>query len=225
MKDNANPLLTRIVITSYYQLVNHQPNKDRNMKLQLTYHFEGEDELRAHLAAGDTRSAEQAGALAKLAGSTAAPVVAEEPGVAADRSAVDGDGMPYDAAVHSDPPTFTSKGLWKAQRGKADAAEAARAAFKARGGPIAAPAPVVLAAPVTAPAALAMPGMPVAPTPAPVPVTIEQVYEATAAATARGIIPDRIVAIYGQIGLTEMAQFDTNESIRAAYVSAVNALV
>lgn len=193
------------------------------MKLQLTYHFEGEDELRAHLAAGDTRSAEQAGALAKLAGSTALTST-EELGVAADRSAVDGDGMPYDAAVHSDPPTFTGKGLWKAQRGKADAAEAARAAFKARGGPIAAtvPAPV---APVTAPAVLAMPGMPVAPTPAPAPVTIEQVYEATAAATARGIIPDRIVAIYGQIGLTDMAQFDTNESIRAAYVSAVNALV
>ncbi len=192
------------------------------MKLQLTYHFEGEDELRAHLAAGDTRNAEQAGALAKLAGSTA---VVEEPGVAADRSAVDGDGMPYDAAVHSDPPTFTGKGLWKAQRGKADAAEAARAAFKARGGPIAAPAPVVLAAPVTAPAALAMPGMPVAPTPAPVPVTIEQVYESVAAATARGIIPDRIVAIYSQIGLTDMAQFDTNETMRAAFVTHCNALV
>ena len=195
------------------------------MKLQLTYHFDGEDELRAHLAAGDTRVADQATALARLAGTTAltTTTVADEPGVAADRSAVDGDGMPYDAAVHSDPPSMTTKGLWKSQRGKATEADAARAAWKARGGTVVAP--VVPAAPVAAPVAGAMPGMPVALPVAAPPVSMDQVIAAASAAQARGVSVERIGAIYGVIGLTDMAQFDTNETMRAAFVTEVNKLV
>ena len=186
-------------------------------KIQLTYTFDNDADLRAHLAAGDTRAAEQAGALAKLT----AP--AEEPGIAADRSAVDGDGMPYDAAVHSDPPSFTTKGLWKAQRGKATEADAARAAFKARGGNVTAPVvPAAPAAVVTAPAA--MPGMPVLPVAA-APVSMDQVIAAASAAQARGVSVERISAIYGVIGLTDVAQFDTNETMRAAFVTEVNKLV
>lgn len=184
-------------------------------KIQLTYTFDNDADLRAHLAAGDTRAAEQAGALAKLT----AP--AEEPGIAADRSAVDGDGMPYDAAVHSDPPSMTTKGLWKSQRGKATEADAARAAWKARGGTVTAP--VAPAAVVTAPAA-AMPGMPVLPVAA-APVSMDQVIAAAGAAQARGVSVERISAIYGMIGLTDVAQFDTNETMRAAFVTEVNKLV
>lgn len=177
-------------------------------KLQLTYLFDNEDELRAHIG-GETRSADTAEALARL----------QEPaGTAADRSDVDGDGMAYDAAFHSDPPSFTDKGLWKSKRGAAKEAEAARAAWKARGAGVAAPA---LAAPVPAP--IGMPAL-MAPTPAPAPVTIERVYEVTSAATARGVAVERITAVYPQIGLTDLAQFETNESMRAAYVAAVEAL-
>lgn len=180
-------------------------------KIQLTYIFDSEDALRAHLAAGDTRVAEQADALVRLA------PAADEPGVAADRSAVDGDGMPYDAAVHSDPPSMTAKGLWKSQRGKADAAEAARAAWKARGGTVAAP--VVVAAPA------AMPGMPVALPVAAAPVSMDQVIAAAGAAQARGVSVERISGVYAVIGLTDMSQFDTNETMRAAFVAEVTKLV
>lgn len=184
-------------------------------KIQLTYIFDSEDALRAHLAAGDTRVAEQADALVRLA------PAGDEPGVAADRSAVDGDGMPYDAAVHSDPPSMTAKGLWKSQRGKADAAEAARAAWKARGGTVAAP--VVVAAPVAAPAV--MPGMPVALPVAAAPVSMDQVIAAAGAAQARGVSVERISGVYAVIGLTDMSQFDTNETMRAAFVAEVTKLV
>lgn len=187
-------------------------------KIQLTYTFDNDADLRAHLAAGDTRAAEQAGALARLAGSTAG----DEPGIAADRSAVDGDGMPYDAAVHSDPPSFTTKGLWKSQRGKATEADAARAAFKARGGNVAVPV-TAPAAVVTAPAA-AMPGMPVLPVAA-APVSMDQVIAAAGAAQARGVSVERISGVYSVIGLTDVAQFDTNETMRAAFVTEVNKLV
>lgn len=179
-------------------------------KIQLTYTFDNDADLRAHLAAGDTRAAEQAGALAKL--------TADEPGIAADRSAVDGDGMPYDAAVHSDPPSMTTKGLWKSQRGKATEADAARAAFKARGGNVTAPAAVV-AAPVVA----AMPGMPVLPVAA-AHVSMEQVIAAASAAQARGVSVERIQGVYAVIGLTDAAQFDTNETMRAAFVTEIGKL-
>lgn len=187
-------------------------------KIQLTYTFDNDADLRAHLAAGDTRIAEQAGALARLAGSTA-----DEPGIAADRSAVDGDGMPYDAAVHSDPPSMTTKGLWKSQRGKATEADAARAAFKARGGNVTAPV-TTPAAVVAAPVVAAMPGMPVLPVAA-APVSMEQVIAAASAAQARGVSVERIQGVYAVIGLTDAAQFDTNETMRAAFVTEIGKLV
>ncbi len=180
-------------------------------KIQLTYLFDNEDALRAHLG-GQTRAvvseADQADALERLAETTV------------DRSAVDGDGMPYDAAVHSDPPSFTGKGIWKAQRGKAEAAEAARAAWKARGGTVVV-APVVAAAPVVT----AMPGMPVPLPVAAAPVSMDQVIAAAGSAQARGVSVDRISGVYAVIGLTDVAQFETNETLRAAFVTEVNKLV
>lgn len=118
---------------------------------------------------------------------------------------VDGDGMPYDAAVHSNPPSLTAKGLWKAQKGKAEQAEAARAAFKAGGGGIAAPTPVAVA-PVAMPVfPTAMPVMPAAPAPAPV-VTFEQlVAKMQTAMNAGKIDAAGVVALYGQAGITDPA--------------------
>lgn len=91
--------------------------------IQITYTFETEDELRAHLGTIDTKTATPA----------AAPDDADDDTSEPTRTDVDADGMPYDESVHSDPPKFTAKGLWKAQRGKADEAQAARDAFKAGG--------------------------------------------------------------------------------------------
>jgi hypothetical protein len=177
------------------------------MKLHLTYEFENEDELRAHLG-GEIRSASTATV-------TATEVVrAPEPAEAPEAPAVeitaerDADGMPWNADYHSTPKSFTDDGLWRSKRGKAEEAKAARSSFKAAGG-------------VTVPAA--MPGMPVAAAPAAVmptmapPVPFERLVGKITGMMQRGILnPDSIGALYGEVGATSGAQFETNESLRAA---------
>ncbi len=196
------------------------------MKLQLTYLFETEDELRAHLAV-ETRTA-AAPVATETAIPTAAPVTVpvvtaapsvEEPVTdTVARTALDGDGMPYDEAVHADPPSFTAGGLWRAKRGKADEAEAARAAFKARGGAVQPPA-VLPAAPV------AMPGMPGAaaalPADAPEPISLDRVIEKITGMINRGTLGEQTLAgLYAKhSGVADPAAsfkvFNTNESARA----------
>jgi hypothetical protein len=196
------------------------------MKLQLTYQFDSEDELRAHLGTETRTVAVEAPApVIPAAPIAAAPVVpaapapveapAEEVRSASD---VDGDGMPYDAAVHSDPPSFTADGLWRAKRGKGDEAKAARAAFKAKGGNVAAPA----ALPTGMPGMPAVPGMPTAlPADAPEPVSLDRVIEKITGMMTRAKLTEQVLAgLYlKHSGVTDPAQsfgvFNTNESARA----------
>ncbi len=190
------------------------------MKLHLTYEFESEVELRTHLAM-ETRA------------DTSAPVdTITNVDVDADVTTriatdVDADGMPYDAAVHSDPPQFTGDGLWRAKRGAAEAAKSARAAFKARGGALVAPvieaivaaAPELPGMPVAAPAMPVMPS--VLPVSAPEPISLDRVIEKITGMMQRGVLPEATLAgLYtkhsGQADPTaSFAVFNTNESARA----------
>lgn len=197
------------------------------MKLQLTYHFENEDELRSHLG-GEVRASAPLSPVAAVA--PVAPVVAEAAPVAEAvedvRSAtdLDGDGMPYDAAVHANPPSMTEDGLWRAKRGKADEAKAARAAFKAKGGNVAAPVGLPTAA-VVAPAAAALPGMPgmpsALPADAPEPISLDRVIEKITGMLTRNKLSEQVLAgLYQKhSGVADPAAsfgvFNSNESARA----------
>jgi hypothetical protein len=188
------------------------------MKLHLTYEFESEAELRSHLAV-ETRT----DAPAPVAAETT--TTGEEP-AAETRSAtdVDADQMPYDSAVHSDPPQFTGDGLWRAKRGKSEEAKAARAAFKARGGAVVAPvievAPSLPGMPAAAPS---LPGMPTAlPADAPEPITLDRVIEKITGMMNRSTLGEATLSgLYakhsGQADPTASFQvFNTNESARAS---------
>ena len=169
------------------------------MKIHVTYEFESEDEVRAHFG-GETRQA----AAAPAPEETRAP----DPVVTAD---VDGDGMPWNDAYHSTPKSFTDDGLWRAKRGKAEEAKAARAEFKARGG--ASPAPTM---PVAA-AAPTMPTMPVAAPILPEPVSFERLVGKITGMMQRGRLSnEQVIGLYSSVGATSGTQFETNESLRAA---------
>ena len=194
------------------------------MKLQLTYHFENEEELRAHLG-GETRSA-----AAPVTAPVVAPVAIEDttaqvevaPVATEERAAsdLDADGMPYDESVHADPPSTTADGLWRAKRGKADEAKAARAAFKAAGGNVEAPAD--LPTTMTMPGMPGMPGMPSAlPADAPEPVSLDRVIEKITSMMKRNRITEQMLTgLYTKhSGIADPQQsfqvFNTNESARA----------
>lgn len=198
------------------------------MKVHLTYEFDGEEELRAHLSLMNrTDTAVRAPVPAS------APVAAPEETASEDiRSAsdVDADQMPYDPAIHSDPPQVTGDGLWRAKRGKSEEAKAARAAFKARGGAVVPPVDLPVA-PVVAPVAAApvLPAMPVATAPAlpglpasaPEPISLERVIEKITGMMSRNTLAETTLAgLYvkhsGQADPTASFQvFNTNESARA----------
>jgi hypothetical protein len=197
------------------------------MKVQLTYYFDNEDEVRAHLT-GEARAAAPAPVAAQpetaqIEARAAEPQAETEVSVSAD--ALDGDQMPYDAAVHSDPPSFTADGLWRAKRGKGEEAKAARAAFKARGGAVAAPADL----PTEAAPAMALPGMPGMPTAkaalpadAPEPIGLDRVIEKISGMITRAQITEQTLAgLYVKhSGVADPAAsfnvFNTNESARAS---------
>lgn len=196
------------------------------MKVQLTYFFDTEDEVRAHLT-GEARAAAPAPTHVSAQPETAqlearAAEAETEDAVSAD--ALDGDGMPYDAAVHSDPPSFTADGLWRAKRGKGEEAKAARAAFKARGGNVEAPADL----PTEPAPALAMPGMPgmpsaksALPADAPEPIGLDRVIEKISGMITRGQINEQALAgLYTKHSgaadpAASFAVFNTNETARA----------
>lgn len=203
------------------------------MKVQLTYYFDNDSEVRAHLergaalapvAAPESLHAEMGQEIRAAQPETAQPETrAAEPEVETAQSAdaLDGDGMPYDAAVHSDPPSFTADGMWRAKRGKGDEAKAARAAFKARGGNIEAPADL----PTEPAPALAMPGMPVVkaalPVDAPEPIGLDRVIEKISGMITRGLISEQTLAgLYTKHSgaadpAASFAVFNTNETARA----------
>ena len=172
------------------------------MKIHVTYEFENEDEMRAHIG-GETRAASAVVASQDVTPAAPAPA---EPEVTAER---DGDGMAWNPDYHSTPKSFTEDGMWRSKRGKAEEAKAARAQFKAAGGVIAAP-----AMPVAAPAA-----MPVAAPAAilPPPVDFGRLVGKITGMMQRGTIGgDSVAALYAKVGATSSAQFETNESLRAA---------
>ena len=197
------------------------------MKVQLTYYFDNEDEVRAHLT-GEARAAAPAPVAAQpetaqIEARAAEPQAEVETAVSAD--ALDGDDMPYDAAVHSDPPSFTADGLWRAKRGKGEEAKAARAAFKARGGAVEAPTDL----PTEAAPAMALPGMPGMPTAksalpadAPEPIGLDRVIEKISGMITRAQITEQTLAgLYVKhSGVADPAAsfnvFNTNESARAS---------
>jgi hypothetical protein len=158
----------------------------------------------------------------------AAPAAAPAPAKGADEgdAAVDADGMPYDPAVHAATRTMTADGLWKAQRGKAAEAKAARAAFKAQG------------ANETAPAAAGLPGaaeekstgLPGAENlPDADPVTLEEAVDIAQKALGDNVIDTPgLLAMYSEItGKADaneaFAVFQTDETARARLVDAIEA--
>ncbi len=185
-------------------------------KITLSYNFESEDELRAHLG-GETRTD------AVVVGSTSPVAVTTAPEAVLSTDAVDADGMRYNADIHANPPTVTADGLWRARKGKAEAATAARAAFKAAGGTVVAPV-IATTMPGIAPIS-AMPGLP---TTAPVrqePVTMEQVSAKAAEVIANGKANEQTFgAIYAKLGVTDVNVFATNESLRAAMLAEMSLL-
>lgn len=186
------------------------------MKLHLTYEFESEEELRAHLG-GETRSVSTATVTATETVRTPedAPAAETEPEITAER---DADGMEWNPDYHSTPKSFTDDGLWRSKRGKAEEAKAARAAFKARGGaePVAAPA---------MPGAGGMPAMPVAAPVLPPPVSFERLVGKITGMMQRGkITADHLGPMYAKVGATSAQQFETNESLRAALMADLVAL-
>ena len=182
------------------------------MKIHVTYEFENEDEMRAHIG-GETRTASVVVASQDVTPAAPAPA---EPEVTAER---DGDGMAWNPDYHSTPKSFTEDGMWRSKRGKAEEAKAARAQFKAAGGGM----PATIAAPampVAAPAMpVAAPAMPVAAPAAilPPPVDFGRLVGKITGMMQRGSIGgDSVAALYVKVGATSSAQFETNESLRAA---------
>lgn len=179
-------------------------------KIHLTYEFDSEDELRAHLA-DETRAAVERQPEQSAAAPTPTPTPAPEPDQT--RDSVDADGMPYDDTIHSDPPQFTADGLWRAKRGKADEAKAARAAFKAKGGNV---------EPPTAAAPSAMPGaMPSSlPEDAPEPVSLDRLIEKINVLITRKAVDEAtLTELYAKHSGVSAAEsfgvFQTNETARA----------
>lgn len=172
------------------------------MKIHVTYEFENEDEMRAHIG-GETRAAS-----AVVASQDVTPAAPPEQEITAER---DSDDLPYNIDYHASPKSFTEDGLWRSKRGKADEAKAARAQFKAAGGVIAAP-----AMPVAAPT---MPTMPVAAPAAilPPPVDFARLVGKITGMMQRGKLGNEsITTLYAKVGATSGAQFETNESLRSA---------
>ena len=180
-------------------------------KIELKYLFDDEDELRSFIGGSETEVMAEAEE-ARTAADATTQVVAE-PEITAD---VDGDGLPYNADYHATPKSMTADGLWRAKRGQSDKATAARAAFKAAGGAVAAPV-------VAAPAATAMPGMPGAAAAAmpvvraPEPISYDKLIDKTVGMMQRAKIDETgVLKLYGEVGIIDPASLETNESQRAA---------
>lgn len=182
-------------------------------KILVTYEFESEDDVRAHFA-GETRGA---------------PVPNETPAVeqVADASPtaqpgadVDSDGMPWDEKIHASTKTTNADGTWKARQGAAAEAKAARAAFKAAGGNVSAPAAETTSAspglPGSAPAAstTGLPGAAALPESAPEPISYAKMVDKITGMLTRGTIQEsQLPALYEKHG--GAAALETEESARA----------
>jgi hypothetical protein len=195
------------------------------MSIEVKYLFANHDALRAHvelMSRTDTAITPPGTETPAVAPATETPAVApatETPATEAAR--VDGDGMPFDPELHK-PEPFSSKGLWKAKSGCAPAANAARAAFKAGGGDIKAPAETKTRA--------ALPGntLPGNPPETRAPVSIDELFGRVTEMYTDGLVSDSDLAtIYqnttGSSNAAEAtAAYDSNESARAAAMEALD---
>lgn len=174
-------------------------------KINLTYTFDNEDELRAHIG-GVTAT--------PVAAAPAPAAPAEEPEMRNDAD-TDSDGMPYDPEVHTETRATNQDGTWKARKGKAAEAKAARAAFKAGGGD--AEAPDVEERTEESVAATGMPGMPgTIPAETPEPVSMERVIDKANGMMERKVVDQAgIGALYVKAGSTTLAEYESNETLRA----------
>ena len=190
------------------------------MPISLTMNFNSLKDLQAWLADGNVGKlpATIAAPADEVVADTLTGTTGEDPN-APTKDDVDGDGMPYDDAVHSDPPAFTANGLWRAKRGKAKEAETARAEFKAKGGDVAAP---EVADEMPLPTMTEMPAMPGMPADAPEPVNLDTVLEKIKGMLARGSLTgERTTELYQKVcGSTNGGEvykmLQTNETMRAA---------
>lgn len=177
------------------------------MKIHVTREYESEEEYRAAELGLSRDATVTATQVVRAPVAPEAPAAPAETEVTAER---DADDLPWNPDYHSTPKSFTEDGLWRSKRGKAEEAKAARAAFKAQGGTVTAP---------VMPAA-AMPTMPVMPVAAPIlpaPVPFERLVQKITGMMQRGALSgDSIAALYAKVGATSGAQFETNESLRAA---------
>jgi len=190
-------------------------------KVHVTYEFDSEEEMRAHFGAEAQVRSVVAGA--DEVRPNVSVSVAEDDAEQPTRNDVDAEGMPYDESVHSDPPSFTAKGLWRAQRGKADEANAARAAWKAKGGDVTPPEPVA-----EAPDALpGLPGITDVAAETPEPISLDRVFEKINGMLSRSKVDSKtlenmyatatgVTGVPAQIGV-----LNTNETARATLFSAL----
>lgn len=192
-------------------------------KVSLVMEFDSEDEARAYLQ-GNGRS---------HADPQPEPEREPEPTPVSDNRAddadagVDVDGMPYDPAVHSNPPSTTQDGRWRAARGKAEEAKAARAAFLASGGNETPPDDLPSMGPETE-ADRGLPEMPELPEPMPTPVTIEELYGAIYNVLENGRSKELLALYSKHCGSTDRHAIDAalrnDESKRAALMADLDSL-
>lgn len=184
-------------------------------KIELKYLFETEDELRAHLG-GEIRTVE----------APVTPEAQDEPPAATQESReadaiadyVDADGMPWNEEYHASTKTKNADGTWKARQGKAQAAKDARAAFKAQGGDVEAPAAATLPGAEETKAAPSLPGADALPADAPEPVSWDQMVEKITGMSGRGVLSqEKMMDLYKTHGGDNPVEtLEVNESARAA---------
>lgn len=142
--------------------------------------------------------------------------------------AVDKNGIPWLADVHAGTKAMNQDGTWRAKRGVDKAVvAAAEAAAKTQtgtnlstGGERVDQNAVQTAALAPAPGLPPMPGLPpVLPPPAaaepPKPVSYEELSGLVQSVLTAGHQPDAITAIYAEVGLTDVNDLLTNETLRA----------
>jgi hypothetical protein len=188
-------------------------------KPQVILTFESVDEMRAFF---DTESTPAPVAPAVEPEPTAAPatkaVELSEPAPEPTVGDTDADGMPYNAEYHANPPSTTADGKWRAKRGHADAANAARAAFLAGGGNVEPPAATEEPAGVPD-----LPGAAALPESAPEPITYDTLVAKIVEQMGSGKLESpTLSAMYrkhaGTTDATQVsAELQVNESARAAF--------
>ena len=217
-------------------------------ELELTIRFTSFDDLRAWMENTDGRSTAAAPTPAPAAAPAAPNAPAAAPVAAAPAPASptanpgeverDAQGMPYDPELHTTTKTLNADGTWKALRGKAEEAKAARAEFLARGGADAAASGAPDPAPAAAPAVAVMPGTEAAPAPAPAAggmpgmpgveareVSMDELVQKTTELMTSGVLSkDALRGHYQEIGLTSPDQFASDPALRLRMINILESI-